>query len=108
MYYETTPVEVTAKTKMTIEVTQPEALRILCKTLGMEFIYDDTCRYYPKYINEPGYEGCVVCYKDKDGKERVVSESGDLFIALCNVIVNMFPNTEFRSEDWIYHYGEEE
>ena len=108
MYYETTPVEVTAKTKMTIEVTEPEALHILCKVLNMEFIYDDSRRYYPKRFDEPDYDGCCVCYRDKNGDERIVDDRGDLFVALCNVIVNMFPNTEFRGEDWIYRYGEKE
>lgn len=105
MYYETTAVEVTAKTKMTIEVTSPEALRILCKTLDMGFIFDDDRRYYPRRVDE---ETCYVCYKDNNGSERVMDERGDLFVALCNVCVNMFPNTDIRGEDFIYRYGLEE
>lgn len=49
--------------------------------------YDNNCVYYIK-----------------DGHDEVYDERGDLFIALRNVAVNMIPNLDFRSDDYIYNY----
>lgn len=103
-------VEVTAKTKVTIDICSDEAYRILCKTLGMGFILNDEYDYYLKVFDEdredydPYYDQPCVCYRDKAGDEKVISEQGNLFAALCTVAVNMYPNVGFRGEPWIYRY----
>lgn len=109
----TVPVEVTARTRMTIDITSDEALRILCKTLGMEFLLDDEYDYYLKILDhnledyDPYCDQPCVCYKDEDGKDKVVDERGNLFAALCTLIVNMYPNVSFRSAPYIYRYDPE-
>lgn len=95
----TTPVEVTTRTRVTIDVTDGEAFYILCKAVDMPFILEEDFKYYPKRFDD---ENCVVCYLDEEGNERVIDDRGPLFIALCNVCVNMFPNVEFRGESFIY------
>lgn len=113
MFDKTVPVEVTAKAKTTIYIDDDEAFRILCKTLGMDFIFDDDCDYYLKVFGEdreeydPYYDQPCVCYMDEDGSERVADDRGNLFAALCTVAVNMYPNVEFRSAPYIYRYDPE-
>lgn len=45
-------------------------------------------------------------YKIVNGRDKVIDDRGDLFIALCNVAVNMFPNVSFRNADFIYISGD--
>ena len=103
-------VEVTAKTKVAIDISSDEAYRILCKTLGMDFILDDNHPYYLKVFDEDReyydtyYDQPCVCYRDRNGDEKVISEQGNLFAALCTVAVNMYPNVGFRGDPWIYRY----
>lgn len=106
----TVPVEVNARAKMTIDITSDEAFRILCKTLRMDFLLDDEYDYYLKVFDEdlenyePYYDQPCVCYTDKDGEEKVIDERGNMFAALCTLVVNIYPNSEFRSDPWIYRY----
>lgn len=46
-------------------------------------------------------ENCV--YVIRNGHDELYDERGDLFVALRNVAVNMFPNLWFRSDDYIYN-----
>lgn len=108
--YPTVPVEVTAKTKMTIDISFDEALRILCKTLHMDFVLDDEKNYYLKVFDEnledfePYYDQPCVCYKDKDGVEHVIDDRGNLFAALSTVVVMSYPNVGYRGAPYIYRY----
>lgn len=43
---------------------------------------------------------CV--YITKDGHDELFDVRGDLFIALRNVAVNIFPDVHFRNEEYIY------
>lgn len=107
--FETVPVEVIAKTKLTIDITADEAWRILCKTLGMEFILEDEYDYYLKAFDgfDPDYDEPCVCYIDENGEEKVASGCGNKFAALCTLAVHMYPNVEFRHAPYIYRYDPE-
>lgn len=75
-----------------------EAFRILCKTLGMEFVLNEDMDFF---VRENCYgDNCV--YYIKDGHDEEYDDRGNLFVALRNVAVNMFPNVLFRSADYIY------
>ena len=64
----------------------------------MDFILEKEFDYFVAK-NNSGEN--VVC-KEINGRVKIVDDRGDLFIALCNVAVNMFPNLDFRSADYIY------
>ena len=84
------------KTTRHIDIDEYEAFRILCKTLDMEFVLNTDVNFRVE--------------KDEDGENRVYvlyneiyDDRGDLFVALRNVAVNLFPNLEFRGEKYIYN-----
>lgn len=93
-------IDVEAKSVCQINIDKYEALRILCKTLHMEFVLDEEIDFFVKK-DEYG-ENCV--YYIKDGHDELYDDRGDLFIALRNVAVNMIQNLYFRSADYIYNY----
>lgn len=113
MFMNAVPVEVTATTKMTINITADEAWRILCQALGMKFIYEDDRDYYLAVLDEelgdfdPYYEQPCVCYIDENGEEKIASDCGNEFAALCTLAAHMFPNTSFRGAPYIYRYDPE-
>lgn len=82
-----------------IDVESDEAFRILCKTLHMEFVLDEDTKFIVK--KDCYGDNCV--YVERDGVEKKYDYRGDLFVALRNVAVNMFPNVYFRSADYIYN-----
>jgi hypothetical protein len=87
-----------AKTDVKIDVSSCQALRILCQTLDMEFVLNEDVDYF---VRENCYgDNCV--YYTKDGHDEVYDDRGDLFIALRNVVVNMYPNVSFRNAEYIY------
>lgn len=63
----------------------------------MDFILEEEFDYF---VTKNNFGENVVC-KGTNGKFKTVDDRGDLFIALCNVAVNMFPNLDFRSADFI-------
>ena len=93
-------VNVEAKAVCQIDIDKYEALRILCKTLHMEFVLNEDIDFF---VRKDCYDNNCVYYI-KDGHDEVYDERGDLFIALRNVAVNMYPNVYFRSADYIYNY----
>lgn len=93
-------VDVEAKAVCQIDIDKYEALRILCKILHMEFVLDEEISFF---VKKDCYDNNCVYYI-KDGHDEVYDERGDLFIALRNVAVNMIPNLDFRSDDYIYNY----
>ena len=92
-------VDIETKTVQQINIEPEEAFRILCKTLNMEFVLNEDIDFFVKkdcYNNN-----CV--YYIKNGHDEEYDDRGDLFIALRNVAVNIFPNTLFRSDPYIYN-----
>lgn len=84
------------KTTRQIDIDEYEAFRILLKTLDMEFVLNTDVNFRVE--------------KDVDGENRVYvlynvpyDDRGDLFVALRNVAVNLFPNLEFRGAEYIYN-----
>lgn len=86
------------KTVANIEIDEVEAFRILCKTLDMDFVLDEDTKFIVKK-NEYDENSVYIIRNDK---EEIYDERGDLFVALRNVAVNIFPNLYFRSDDYIY------
>ena len=91
-------VDITVKQILQTDIEPEEAFRILCRTLSMDFILSDDFGYYMTE-NESGEK--MVC-RTVNSRDKVVDDRGDLFIALCNVAVNIFPNLDFRNADYIY------
>jgi hypothetical protein len=83
------------KTNCKIDIEPEEAFRILCQTLRMDIVLLEDADVYVKK-DEYG-DNCVY---SKFGK---YDDRGDLFIALRNVAVNMFPNVYFRNADYMYN-----
>lgn len=91
-------VEVNVREKRKIDIDEYEAFRILCKSLAMDFVLDEDTKYFVRE-NLHG-ERCV--YTLDNEKEMLYDDRGDLFVALRNVAVNMFPNVHFRGAEYIY------
>lgn len=81
-----------------IDIDSSEAFRILCETLHMTSVLDEDT----KFIIKKNDDGENNLYAIKNGVEYHYDDRGDLFVALRNVAVNMFPNTSFRGDDYIY------
>lgn len=91
-------VDITTKQTFNADIEPEEAFRILCKTLSMDFILNDDSDYF---VTESEL-GERLVYKTVNGRDKVIDDRGDLFIALCNVAVNVFPNLDFRGAAYIY------
>jgi hypothetical protein len=78
-----------------IHIEPEETFRMLCEALRMEIVLLENADVYVKK-DEYG-DNCVY---SKYGK---YDDRGDLFIALRNVAVNIFPNVSFRNADYIYN-----
>lgn len=81
-----------------IDISSSEAFSILCKTLGMSYVLNEDT----EFIIKKNEDGVTCLYTNRDGVEHFFDDRGDLFVALRNVAVNMFPNTLFRNADYIY------
>lgn len=64
----------------------------------MDIVLDEDTNYF--VVEYEDDENKV--YVNKNGEYKCIDEHGDLFIALRNVAVNMFPNVRFRSAEYIY------
>ena len=92
-------VDVATKAICQIDIDSHEAFRILCKTLHMNIVLDEDANFF---VRKDCYgDNCV--YVTRNGHDECVDDRGDLFVALRNVAVNMFPNLSFRSDDYIYN-----
>lgn len=91
-------VDVKTKAVCQIDIECDQAFRILCKTLDMGCVLENEGDYFVKQDSD----GDLMVYRVKDGHDEVVDYRGDLFVALCNVAVNIFPNLPFRGADYIY------
>ena len=105
-------IDVNCYSKQTIDVDEREALRILCKTLEMEWILSDD----GPFTVIPDDDGYLDVYKlnaksfdmHKPIGEQctLYDDRGELFVALSNLIVRMFPNVDFRSAGYIWDFTE--
>ena len=79
--------------------TAEECFRNLCKSLYMDFVLDEDNEYMVQNENGQNY-----VYKLNKEEEifYIYDDRGDLFVALRNVAVNMFPNVGFRGDNYIY------
>ncbi len=96
-------VDVKAKVAMEVEIDAEDAFRILCKSLAMGFVLDEDTDYQIRK-DEYGKNGV---YVPKNGLYYKLDSRGDLFVALRNVAVNMFPNLYFRNEEYIWNDSKE-
>ncbi len=91
-------VDVAVKSISQIDIESSEAFRILCKTLNMEYVLNEDIDFF---VRKDCYDNNCVYYI-KDGHDEEYDDRGDLFIALRNVAVNIFPNVLFRNAHYIY------
>lgn len=91
-------VDVKVNSVIPIEIEGEEAFRVLCKALHMDCVLDEDTKFVVRR-NMFGENGvyCMI-----GNQERLYDSRGDLFVALRNVAVQMFPNVEFRNEPYIY------
>lgn len=92
-------VNVIAKTNCTIDIDSYEVFRILCETLHMNFVLDEDTEFFVR----KNCDNELNVYTTVNGHDECYDEQGELFVALRNVAVNMFPNVSFRSADYIYN-----
>lgn len=92
-------VDVKTKAICKIDINSYEAFEILCKTLDMEFVLNDDVYFFVKKD-----DGENRVYYRKNGHDELYDDRGDLFIALRNVAVNLYPTVCFRSDSYIYNY----
>lgn len=91
-------VEARVNSVINIDIESDEAFIILCKTLQMDFVLNENIEFF---VRQDSFgDNCV--YYIKDGHDEKYDERGDLFIALRNVAVELFPNVSFRNADYIY------
>lgn len=87
------------KIKFEHEIDTEESFEILLKNLCMEIVLEEDENYII-HKNRDGENGIYIV---KDGCEILFDYRGDLFIALRNVAVMLYPNLLFRNADYIYN-----
>lgn len=91
-------VEARVNSVINIDIESDEAFVILCKTLQMDFVLNEDIEFF---VRQDSFgDNCV--YYIKDGHDEKYDERGDLFVALRNVAVQLFPNVSFRNASYIY------
>ena len=91
-------IDFTTKSICQIDIDSKEAFSILCKTLDMEFVLNEEIDFF---VRKDSYgDNCV--YYTRNCHDEKYDERGDLFVALRNVAVQMFPNASFRNAEYIY------
>lgn len=91
-------VEIPVESVIKIDLNSENAFVVLCKTLDMECVLDEDTEFIIKKNEDDENNVYVIT---SDGKESLYDERGDLFIALRNVAVNIFPNLYFRGDSYI-------
>ena len=89
-------IDITPLNEIKVKLDSEELFRLFVQSLDMDFVLDEDCDYH---ISKEGY----VC-QTIDDDEIIIDERGDLFVALRNVAVNLFPNVYFRNADYIYNH----
>lgn len=78
-----------------IMLNPEQAFCILCKTLNMDFVYEEEdTNFYVKDHPETGEPAVWL-------GDRIYDERGRLFIELRNLAVTIFPNLYFRNAEYI-------
>lgn len=91
-------VDARVESVVNIDIECDEAFVMLCKTLNMEFVLNEDIEFF---VRKDSYgDNCV--YYINNGHDEMYDDRGDLFVALRNVAVNIFPNLSFRRADYIY------
>lgn len=91
-------VDARVESVVNIDIERDEAFMVLCKTLNMKYVLNEDLDFF---VHKDSYgDNCV--YYIRDGHDEMYDDRGDLFVALRNVAVNIFPNVSFRSADYIY------
>lgn len=91
-------VDVNTKAVCKIDIDCDDAFRLLCKTLNMECVLRNVGDCFVKKDED----GELLVYRVVNGHDEIVDDRGMLFVALCNVAVNLWPNLDFRGMDYIY------
>lgn len=91
-------IDITTKNVSRVDIDSEEAFKILCKTLNMEFVLWENTDFFVR----ESYQGDNRVYLIRNGHDEEYDDRGDLFVALRNVAVNIFPNLSFRSAEYIY------
>ena len=94
--------DVNVKAVCKIDIDPAEVFRLLCKALDMEFVLDEDTNYF---VVKNDFDDVHVAYI-KDGHDEYYDDRGNLFIALRNLAVEIFPNVGFRNDNYIYRIGE--
>ena len=89
-------VDANIKSIVNLDIEYDEAFKVLCKTLHMEYVLDEE----DFFIKKDKYGMNCVYRNYNDNKEY--DDRGDLFIALRNLAVQLFPNLSFRGAAYIY------
>lgn len=85
-----------------ITLTPEQTFCIFCKTLNMDFVYEQEDADF--YIKEhPDTAEPAVWLND-----RIYDDRGKLFVALRNVAVLIIPNLYFRNADYIKLYSDKD
>lgn len=79
-----------------ITLTPEQTFCIFCKTLSMDFVYEQEDTDF--YIKEHPDTGELAVWLG----DRIYDDRGELFVALRNVAVLIVPNLYFRNADYIY------
>lgn len=95
-------VDVNTKAVCKIDIEPSEAFRVLCKTLEMDCVLDEDIDYF---VTKNDFGDSYVC-RTVDGHDEVIDSRGDLFLALRNLAVEIFPNVSFRR--MVYEYRKSE
>jgi hypothetical protein len=85
--------DVKTKAVCQIDVDYPEAFEMLCKTLEMDCVLDEDRDFY---VVRDDYGDSRVCYTE-NGCEHTYDDRGELFLALRNVAVQVFPGFQATS-----------
>lgn len=91
--------EVPVNAVIPIDIDSQTAFRVLCSSLSMDFVLSNEGQYF---VRTAKYGEKEVWERQKDGSVVLYDDRGELFVALSNVAVQMFPNLPFRGEDYIY------
>lgn len=94
-------IDVKAKAICQIDIDEDQAFEVLCKTLHMEFVLDEETVFF---VKENAWGEKCVWYINENGQEQIYDDRGDLFVALRNVAVTLYPNIWFRGDDYIFCY----
>lgn len=76
------------------DLTDKQILELFLDSIGMKWILNENKIYNLFVVKEDDeYRVCESC----GGRDSTIDDRGELFLALCQVIANLYPNTPHRS-----------